>query len=178
MCLKVKGLLDNKKTTNFGVSVLKITRFTKEMDNKWTTNGHLVDTTNNDKNDKNDKNVASIATKIPENWFNLFILWLDYKKTKCQKYKTESSMMSCFKKLVELSGDNIENAKRIIEQSIAFNYSGLFALKGGANQKSEQPKSKAERTMENAREYLENFNSNEIDKDSRAEGNVINITPF
>lgn len=58
--------------------------------------------------------------------------WIDYKKSRGEKYKTEQSLMVCAKKLHELSGGNALNADAIIEQSIANNYAGLFPLKQNA----------------------------------------------
>lgn len=55
--------------------------------------------------------------------------WIDYKKSRGEKYKTEQSLMVCAKKLHELSGGNALDADAIIEQSIANNYAGLFPLK-------------------------------------------------
>lgn len=62
--------------------------------------------------------------------------WIDYKKSRGEKYKTEQSLMVCAKKLHELSGGISENADLIIEQSIANNYAGLFPLK---NTKQKKP---------------------------------------
>lgn len=55
--------------------------------------------------------------------------WVDYKKSRGEKYKSEQSLLVCAKKLHELSGGNALNADAIIEQSIANNYAGLFPLK-------------------------------------------------
>lgn len=55
--------------------------------------------------------------------------WLNYKKSRGEKYKTEQSLMVCAKKLHELSGGNALTADAIVEQSIASNYAGLFPLK-------------------------------------------------
>lgn len=55
--------------------------------------------------------------------------WLDYKKSRGERYKTEQSLMVCAKKLHELSGGNALTADAIVEQSIASNYAGLFPLK-------------------------------------------------
>lgn len=59
--------------------------------------------------------------------------WIDYKKSRGEKYKTEQSLMVCAKKLHELSGGNALNADAIVEQSIASNYAGLFPLKQNAS---------------------------------------------
>lgn len=61
--------------------------------------------------------------------------WIDYKKSRGEKYKTEQSLMVCAKKLHELSGGNALNADAIIEQSIANNYAGLFPLKNTQQKK-------------------------------------------
>ena len=55
--------------------------------------------------------------------------WLDYKKSRGERYKTEQSLLICAKKLHELSGGNALQADAIVEQSIANNYAGLFPLK-------------------------------------------------
>lgn len=64
--------------------------------------------------------------------------WIDYKKSRGERYKTEQSLMVCAKKLHELSGGSASVADQIIEQSIANNWAGIFALK----QSNNQPKKK------------------------------------
>jgi len=54
--------------------------------------------------------------------------WLDYKKSIKQSYKSQQSLNSFVKRLKELSGDNILIADSIIEQSIAFEWKGIFTL--------------------------------------------------
>lgn len=60
--------------------------------------------------------------------------WIDYKKSRGERYKTEQSLMVCAKKLHELSGGSASVADQIIEQSIANNWAGIFALKQSNNQ--------------------------------------------
>lgn len=60
--------------------------------------------------------------------------WIDYKKSRGERYKTEQSLIVCAKKLHELSGGSASVADQIIEQSIANNWAGLFALKQSNNQ--------------------------------------------
>lgn len=55
--------------------------------------------------------------------------WLDYKKSRGESYKSAQSLMVLAKKMHELSGGNESVAQQIIEQSIANNWAGLFALK-------------------------------------------------
>jgi len=55
--------------------------------------------------------------------------WIDYKKSRGERYKTEQSLMVCAKKLHELSGGSASVADQIIEQSMANNWAGIFELK-------------------------------------------------
>lgn len=55
--------------------------------------------------------------------------WLDYKKSRKEKYKNQTSIQAMVKNLFTLSGGNPNTATAIIEQSMANNWAGLFALK-------------------------------------------------
>lgn len=81
----------------------------------------------------------SQVSELPEEWRGIFKIWLDYKKDRRQSYKSKSSIFLAYKKLVELSNNNLEVGSKIIEQSIANNWAGLFELKnqgGNTNAKS------------------------------------------
>jgi hypothetical protein len=58
-----------------------------------------------------------------------FQTWLSYKKAKKQSYKSQKSIQACYSHLVNLAGNDTETAKKIIEQSMANNWAGLFELK-------------------------------------------------
>lgn len=58
--------------------------------------------------------------------------WLAYKKEKRQTY-TQTGVKQLYKKLLQLSGNNVITARKIIEQSMANNYSGIFPLRNTAN---------------------------------------------
>lgn len=75
--------------------------------------------------------------------------WIDYKKSRGEKYKTEQSLMVCAKKLHELSGGNALNADAIVEQSIASNYAGLFPLKQNASPNMPRMSLKEMKEMQN-----------------------------
>ena len=47
------------------------------------------------------------------------------------KYKTEMGAKKCLTMLRNLSGENAEVAQQIIDQSMANNWAGLFALREG-----------------------------------------------
>lgn len=55
--------------------------------------------------------------------------WFDYKKSLGKPYKNEKSKGVCKKKLREMSYGNVEVAKKIVEQSIANNWQGLFPIR-------------------------------------------------
>jgi len=58
--------------------------------------------------------------------------WLDYKKSQHnEKYKSQDTLNTFVKKLIELSNGQFEIAEKIIEASIASGYKGIFALKTG-----------------------------------------------
>lgn len=59
----------------------------------------------------------------------VFNTWLEYKAEKNQKYKTEKSLKACYENLVELSGGDPVLAEKIVNQSMANNWAGLFKLK-------------------------------------------------
>ena len=59
--------------------------------------------------------------------------WVAYKKSIGNSYKSQSSLDSLAKKLNELSGGDIQKAEAIVEQSIANQWQGLFALRQTSN---------------------------------------------
>ena len=67
---------------------------------------------------------------IKENLLSIFNRWLKYKKDKKQSYKNEDSIEMAYNKLYKLSEGDSKKAIEIIEQSLANNWDGLFALKG------------------------------------------------
>lgn len=89
----------------------------------------------------NNKNKVLIDLSFVDfDYLNSFELWLEYKKTKNQKYKTQKSLELCYKNLLTISNNDPDVARKIIENSIANNYSGLFPLK----QNNIQPVGKAQ----------------------------------
>ena len=66
---------------------------------------------------------------VEEPFMECFFRWLNYKKNKGQKYKDRDSLTTLYKRLKQLSSDDPINAEKIIEQSIANNWAGLFKLK-------------------------------------------------
>jgi hypothetical protein len=91
------------------------------------------DNKNNNKNNNDNKNNIDLSF-VDFEYLNCFELWLEYKKNKNQKYKTQKSLEICYKNLLTISNNDPDVARQIIENSIANNYSGLFPLKQNNNQ--------------------------------------------
>lgn len=67
--------------------------------------------------------------EIDNEYENVFNTWLEYKAEKNQKYKTEKSLKACYENLFELSCGDPVLAEKIVNQSMANNWAGLFKLK-------------------------------------------------
>ncbi len=68
-------------------------------------------------------------SSLQEPWQGLMRQWLEYKAARKETYKTEVGARKCLTLLQNLSGNNPQVAQLIIDQSIANNYAGLFALR-------------------------------------------------
>lgn len=78
-------------------------------------------------NKKNSKNERLI---IPEDFEPIWNDWLDYRKAKKKKpYAGLRWEQIALNKFIELSNNNSETAKLILEQTISQNWEGLFELK-------------------------------------------------
>ena len=75
------------------------------------------------------KLITSYKKEEKSDWDVLFDVWLEYKKQRGQTYKGQMSIERMKTKLRNLSGGNIETAKAIIDEAMANNWSGFFALK-------------------------------------------------
>jgi hypothetical protein len=109
--------------------------------------------------------INTLYGDIPEQWVPIFKMWIEYKQEKGQKYKSKKSAMVAYKHLVELSCDDLAKAEKIVQQSIANNWAGLFTDRNNVSDK----KSKAERTIENARAALEKLDNEAVNGDINSE---------
>ena len=66
---------------------------------------------------------------VDEPWRNIMHQWLEYKAARKEGYKTEVGAKKCLTMLRNLSIGNAEVAQHIIDQSMANNWAGLFALR-------------------------------------------------
>lgn len=88
------------------------------------------------KNEKNITLLRKVIKEIPEvteDFIPILEKWLEYKQAKKQEYKNESSLSAFCKKLVNLSSGNSVTATKIVEESLANNWSGVFPLKEQSN---------------------------------------------
>ncbi len=69
-----------------------------------------------------------IENSVKEDFKPIMREWCQYKREKKQKY-TPTGLKACYAKLLKLSNANPNTARQIIEQSMANNWAGLFALK-------------------------------------------------
>lgn len=74
---------------------------------------------------KMDKWLASLESP----WKELMEQWMEYKTARKEAYKTEMGARKCLTMLQNLSANNPQVAQQIIDQSMAYNYAGLFPLK-------------------------------------------------
>lgn len=94
------------------------------------TNNNLIKKLNT-KNNKKDKKELDLSF-VSIHFEDVFNKWLQYKKEKKQSY-TQSGAEACYHKLIELSNNDPATAEKIVEQSMANNYQGLFSLKQNGN---------------------------------------------
>ena len=85
---------------------------------------------------KNEEEISiedQFLSSLPDGWNIIFELWLDHKKSKKQRFKDIKQLEISYHKLLKVSGGDIQAARDIIENTIAFNYSGFFELKNNQN---------------------------------------------
>lgn len=112
----------------------------------------------NEKNDKNEKNKGFDFSNFSESEVVILKKWLDYKHVRKESYKTQESFELMAKKLFDLSRGDESKALKIIEQSMANNWAGLFELKNTGVLKSEHvPVPKSHQPWKSKLVYPENF---------------------
>lgn len=66
---------------------------------------------------------------VPEEYYQIFTEWLEYKRKRNQRYKDDLQVKKCYTRLYDLSEGRLDYAEAIINASIANGYQGFFALK-------------------------------------------------
>ena len=113
---------------------------------------HSIDNINNNSSSSTDKDISttsniSITTKKEEKktskektksfdlsfvgiaYADAFNMWLEHKRQTHDAYKTQRGVELCYRKLLEYSNNDPNIFAKIIEQSIANNWKGLYELK-------------------------------------------------
>lgn len=97
--------------------------------------------------------------------------WFAYKQSKRQAYKSMQSATKCYKQLYELSNGDSATAEKIVNQSIANNWAGLFEIKtpssNGTNWKSYQ-----QQERDYKKEQYDRFEQNIVGKLSQHFGGI------
>jgi hypothetical protein len=114
-----------------------------------------------DKEGKNEKiKMAFCGDEIENAWDS----WKEYKQVQYKfKYKTLRSEQAAFDELVELSGNDLSTALKIIQQSMAKGWKGLFALKNEMPIQIGRQKSWYEQDLENKRKSFKPIEQHDND---------------
>jgi hypothetical protein len=72
---------------------------------------------------------GNIFFEYNKEYSNILREWFEYKKGRKQDYKDENSKKKFYTKLYNLSDGNAEKAQKIIDQSMANNWAGIFELR-------------------------------------------------
>lgn len=103
------------------------------------------------------ENVIDNESEINNELLEIFERWVEYKKARKEAYKTADSLSTAFQKLKRFSGNNIEVAKKIIDDAIGNNYAGFFEPKPTASPPGNQVnQSKAEVALSSHQTYIQN----------------------
>lgn len=106
----------------------KETQSKRKVNAKETQSKRELPTNNNDNNVNNDNNIEILifSNLKKDTWLK----WIDFKKSQFKfQYKTKESEQIALNELIKLSNDNNSIAEKIINQSIAKGWKGLFELK-------------------------------------------------
>lgn len=74
-------------------------------------------------------NQAQFLSTLDEGWREPMSVWLEYKRTRRESYRSEMGAKKCFALLRDLSAGDPSAALAIIDRSIANNWAGLFPLR-------------------------------------------------
>ena len=114
---------------------------------------------------KNNKNNPPLPPKgyesilfdfVDERFLDILFEWLEFKNDRRERYKNERSLKLLYKKLLDLSDADPIKARKVVEQSMANNWSGLFELKENKKQSYENSRRNngAEQTVAAATEAI------------------------
>lgn len=94
--------------------------------------------------------------------------WMDYKKARRESYKNEKSILKFTESLKTLSGGNPEIASKIIDQSMANNWAGIFELKTTNKKTQGRPGQILQPDKEGEAKLLARFEENANESERKA----------
>lgn len=106
--------------------------------NKDITNNQIKNNIKKEKEKGEKEKERKNAYNLSPEWAELIEEWLQYKRSRRETYKSSQSIRALITRIKKLSGNNPQQAKKIIEQSIANNWAGLFALKNNNYDRQKQ----------------------------------------
>jgi hypothetical protein len=109
----------------------------KQEESKTEANNNNNNNNNVNNNKKNNKNILLDFSFCNENLVEDLKSFVEFRKSIKKPFTTQDQLERLYKKLRELSGGKMENAKKILDQSIVNGWQGVFELK-------ETPKPKQE----------------------------------
>jgi hypothetical protein len=122
-----------------------------QTEGKQRANGGQQDNKSNKGNESKEgkEDIEKEKSEKEKNDFDvLFDEWLEYKKQRKETYHSQLALDRMKTKLRNLSGNNIETARAIINEAMANNWAGFFALRANTT----TPESKADRNQRNEEE--------------------------
>lgn len=110
-----------------------------QQDNKdFKQNKDCLDNRDDERKEEIDKPISEKKMKnaycldlsaVDDKYMGAVLMWLDYKRERRDSYK-QRGFNAFYSHLLELSGGDSDKAMRIVEQSMANNYRGIFPIKG------------------------------------------------
>lgn len=73
---------------------------------------------------------------VSEDYKDIFFTWLNYKRERRERYKTQGSLETAYKRMLNLGGNERQQVRQVVEQSIGNNWAGLFSLRDGKKNKA------------------------------------------
>ena len=115
-----------------------LTQSNKIKENKIKEN-KIKENNNKEEINKEEKKKFSFDfSNFDENFIAHVNSWLEYKKERKEPYKSQKGLNAFYNKLIDYSKNDPDTAKKIIEQSMANNWAGIFELKE-SQQKNKDP---------------------------------------
>ena len=141
------GLIGYKKSNKKGeigkYSILGLNNFTQnDTQNDTPIYKHKHKQKQKINKEKSKKDFSEFDFSFLEKDFEIcFMQWLEYKKERREKYKTQKSLELCYYNLKKLSNNNPKIAQEIVNQSLSQNWAGLFELKNNFSKPQQQSQS-------------------------------------